>query len=193
VHEHAGIGVLDSAAERIGDADAARKEGLALHALLQHLGAVDRAIWPVVVPKAMPILLPGTAARHRAIGDRAISILTRPDLAHLFGPDSRAEVPFLLDVLRDGAPTRLAGRIDRLIVDDSHVMVVDYKSDAAVPATPEQVPENYRTQLGLYALVAHQLFPGRTVQTAILWTALESLMELPPALLADAIAGFTSR
>jgi ATP-dependent helicase/nuclease subunit A len=193
VHEHAGIGVLDSAAERLVDADAARKEGLALHALLQHLGAVERALWPVVVPKAMPVLLPGAPRRHQAIGDRAVAILSRPDLAHIFAPNSRAEVPFLLDVLRGGEPTRLAGRIDRLIVDDSSVLVVDYKSDAAPPAGSEQVPHNYRTQLGLYALVAGQLFPGRTVRAAILWTALESLMELPPALLAEATGDFTLR
>ncbi len=130
-HEHAGIGVLDSAVERLVDADAARKEGLALHALLQHLGKVDPALWPLVVPKAMPVLLPGAAKRHRIIGDRAISILSRPELAHIFGPNSRAEVPFLLDAWRHGAPTRLAGRIDRLVVDGSSVLVVDYKSDAA--------------------------------------------------------------
>jgi ATP-dependent helicase/nuclease subunit A len=77
------------------------------------------------------------------------------------------------------------------VVDDSGVLVVDYKSDAAAPSAPEQVSVAYRTQLGLYALVAHQLFPGRPVRAAILWTALESLMELPPTLLAAAAADFT--
>jgi ATP-dependent helicase/nuclease subunit A len=185
--------VFDSAAERVADADTSRKSGIALHALLQHLPKLDPDLWPVVVPKAMPVLLPTLPRQHQAVGDKAIAILTRPELAHVFGPSSRAEVAFALDVLRDGAPVQLAGRIDRLIVDDSSVLVVDYKSDAAPAAEPEQVPQNYRTQLGLYALVAGQLFPGRTVRAAILWTALESLMELPPALLAEAAEGFTLR
>ena len=192
-HERAGVSVLDSAAERVADADQARKEGLALHALLQHLGKLDPAQWPLVVPKAMAALLPDVPRRHAAVGDKAMSILRRPELAHVFGPNGRAEVPFLLDVDRNGQVSRLAGRIDRLIVDDSHVMVVDYKSDAAVPANAELVPQNYRTQVGLYALVAGQLFPGRTIRAAILWTTLESLMELPPAVLAEATAGFTLR
>ncbi len=72
-------------------------------------------------------------------------------------------------------------------------MVVDYKSDAAVPDGPDSVPGNYLTQLGLYALVAGQLFPGRTVRAAILWTSLESLTNLPPDVLGAATAGFTIR
>jgi ATP-dependent helicase/nuclease subunit A len=97
------------------------------------------------------------------------------------------------DVRRDGADISLAGRIDRLLVDDSGVLVVDYKSDASVPAGPDDVPGNYLTQLGLYALVAGQLFPGRDVRTAILWTQLESLMFLPPEHLAAGARGFTMR
>jgi ATP-dependent helicase/nuclease subunit A len=193
VHVRAGMSVFDSAAERVIDADTSRQSGIALHALLQHLTKLDPALWPIVVPKAMPVLLPNLPEQRKAIGDQAMSILSRPALAPFFGPNSRAEVTFALDVLRRGEPVQLAGRIDRLIVDDSSVLVIDYKSDAAPPATPEQVPDSYRTQLGLYALVAGQLFPGRTVRAAILWTALESLMELPPALLAAAIADFTLR
>jgi ATP-dependent helicase/nuclease subunit A len=53
------------------------------------------------------------------------------------------------------------------------------------------VKEKYLTQLSLYALVASQLFPGRPVRAAILWTELESLMNLPPELLDKARADFT--
>jgi hypothetical protein len=40
-------------------------------------------------------------------------------------------------------------------------------------------------------MVANQLFAGRAVKTAILWTGLESLMELTPAQLVNAARGFT--
>ena len=162
---------LDSLAEQVRDADLARQEGIALHALLQHLGKVDPALWDQIVPKALVALLPDAPDLHRPIGAKAMSILRRPELASLFGPGSRAEVPFLVDAKRDGADIRLAGRIDRLVIDDHGVMVVDYKSDASVPGGPGDVPGNYVTQLGLYALVAGQLFPrttsarGNTVDT----------------------------
>ena len=142
---------------------------------------------------ALNTLLPDGAGDHAAIAARAIRILDKPDHAALFGPGSRAEVPFVADLRRDGADISLAGRIDRLLVDDSGVLVVDYKSDASVPAGPDDVPGNYLTQLGLYALVAGQLFPGRDVRAAILWTQLESLMFLSPEHLAAGARGFTMR
>jgi ATP-dependent helicase/nuclease subunit A len=182
---------LDSAAERVLDADAARREGIALHALLQHLGKVAPALWPLVVPKAMPVLLPDAPERHAAVGAKAVSILSRPELAHIFGPDSRAEVPFAVNARRAGEPVQIAGRIDRLIVDERGVLVVDYKSDAAVPDRADQVPGNYLAQLGLYALVAGQLFPGQEVRAAILWTSLESLMNLPSGLRPEGLADYT--
>lgn len=182
---------LDSLAQQVRDADLARREGIALHALLQHLSALDRLLWPEIIPKALLALLPDTPELHDRIGAKAISILTRPELAGLFGSDSRAEVPFLVNGRREGQAVRLAGRIDRLVIDEAGVTVVDYKSDASVPGGPGDVPGNYVTQLGLYALVAGQLFPGRTVHAAILWTRLESLMNLPPNLLAAGAKGFT--
>jgi ATP-dependent helicase/nuclease subunit A len=184
---------LDSAAEKLRDADTARQEGIALHAMLQHLGRLDPAIWDVVIPKALEALVPELSDRHAALGAKAKSILQNPENARIFGPNSRAEVPFIIDALRDGEPIRLAGRIDRVVIDDSSVTVIDYKSDAAVPSGPQAVPGNYLTQLGLYALVAGQLFPGRTVRAEILWTQLESLMFLPPELLAAEVKGYTTR
>jgi ATP-dependent helicase/nuclease subunit A len=142
---------------------------------------------------ALTVLLPEDEALHADIARKAISILARTDLAALFGSASRAEVPFLVDMVRDGEDISMAGRIDRLVIDDSGVLVVDYKSDASVPGGPGDVPGNYLTQLGLYALVAGQLFPGRTVRAAILWTRLESLMFLPPDVLAAGARGFTMR
>jgi len=185
--------LLRSLAEQVRDAEAARREGLALHALLQHLGKVERDAWAEVAPRALETLLPEAGAAHGRLAAKAIAILTRPELAPLFGPGSRAEVPFLVDAMREGEAVRLSGRIDRLVVDETRLLVVDYKSDAVVPDRAEAVPGRYLTQLGLYALVAGQLFPGRAVEAAILWTSRESLMNLPPERLAEARAGFTIR
>ncbi|MDB5563245.1 MAG: hypothetical protein JWN11_2663, partial [Hyphomicrobiales bacterium] len=185
--------VFETRLEETVDAEAARKEGTALHALLQHLGKVAPAAWPLVIDKAMPVLLPDSPSRHAAIAAKAVSILTHPDLAGLFGPNSRAEVPFLVDANRNGAPIRLAGRIDRLVVDQDKVLVVDYKSDSVPPISAAAVPRAYLTQLGLYALVAGLLFPGLAIESAILWTHLELLMILPDSQLAEATSGFTIR
>ena len=182
---------LATAAERVRDAETARKSGIALHALLQHLGKIDRALWPNVIPRALEVLLPDMPGEQARLAPKARSILDRPEFAEIFGPNSRAELPFLVDVFRDGEPIRLSGRMDRLVVDDHSVLVIDYKSDAVTPKSSDDVPPRYVTQLSLYALVASQLFPGRTVQAAILWTELESLMNLPSELLEQARGSFT--
>ncbi|MCR6635590.1 double-strand break repair helicase AddA [Devosia sp.] len=182
---------LATAAERVRDAETARKSGIALHALLQHLGRIDRGLWPNVIPRALEVLLPDMPKEQARLAPKALSILDSLEFAYLFGPDSRAEVPFLVDAIRDGEPIRLSGRMDRLVVDDHSVLVIDYKSDATAPKTAVDVPPRYVTQLSLYALVASQLFPGRTVRAAILWTELESLMNLPSELLEQARGNFT--
>jgi ATP-dependent helicase/nuclease subunit A len=183
----------DTAAESLIGAEGARQSGIALHALLQHLGRVAPADRQKVVDKALAVLLPDAPERHAALGQKAVSILAKPEFATLFGPDSRAEVPFLLDARRNGAPVRLAGRIDRIVVANGRVMVVDYKSDAVPAGTPSEVPASYVTQVGLYAYVASQLFPELVVEAGILWTTLESLMILPSPLLRDAVSAFTMR
>ena len=185
--------VFETAAEAVMDAELARRKGLALHALLQHLGRVAPPDRDRIARKALPVLLPDHPGEHEALANKAISILGRPEFAHLFGPDSRAEVPFLADASRDGTPVRLAGRIDRLVVEPRRVLVVDFKSDATATPDPKSVPPAYRMQLSIYALVATQLFPGRQVDAAILWTSLESLLELPGEVLAEAARSFTMR
>ncbi len=185
------LNVFDSTVSSLVDADAARQQGIALHALLQHLGKVAHAEWHAVAAKAMQVLLPKHPDLHDALAIKAISILSNPDLAHIFGKTSRAEVPFLVNVCRNNQPVQLAGRIDRLIVNQDAVLVVDYKSDSVVPATPAAVPGTYLSQIGLYALVAGQLFPAKTITAAILWTSMESLMKLPVELTKDATKAFT--
>lgn len=185
--------VLQSLAERAREGELARRSGLALHALLQHLGKIDRPLWPRIMPRALEALLPEFPQEHERLMAKAQSLLERPELAGLFGAQSRAEVPFLVEALRGQEAVQLSGRIDRLVVDEAGVLVVDYKSDAHVPSRVEDVSGKYLTQLGLYALVAGQLFPGRAVRAAILWTELESLMNLPSDLLEQARSDFTLR
>src|SRR5690606_23145919 len=102
---------LARAAESVLDAESARREGVALHALLQHLAGTAPQTRPEIAARAVAALLPDMEPRHARSAEKAISILARPELAYLFGPGSRAEVPFLANATQDGTPIRLAGRI----------------------------------------------------------------------------------
>jgi ATP-dependent helicase/nuclease subunit A len=185
--------VLATRLEESLDPETARLSGTALHALLQHLSKVDAAERAEVAARALEALLPAAPEQRAIIAAKAMSILANPVFADLFGETSRAEVPFLANALRNGAPVTLAGRIDRLVVEPQRVLVVDFKSDADATEDAAAVKPAYKTQLGLYALVATQLFPGAAVEAAILWTSLEKLVKLPREDLAEAARGFTMR
>jgi ATP-dependent helicase/nuclease subunit A len=185
--------VLATSLEESLDPETARLSGTALHALLQHLGRVEPAERVTVAARALEVLLPAAPEQHAGLAAKAISILSRPDLAHIFGPDSRAELPFFAQARQKNEDIRIIGRVDRLVVEPGRVLVVDFKSDANAARSASEVNPAYLTQLGLYALVATQLFPGVAVDAAILWTSLESLLELPRDVLAEATRSFTMR
>jgi ATP-dependent helicase/nuclease subunit A len=186
--------VLETDAEQAAarrDPDLARREGIALHALLHHLAKLEPSLRDAVAARALPELLPDHPERHGHLSAKARSILAAPAHAGLYSPSSRGEVPILARGSRNGQPITIAGRIDRLVVEPGSVWIVDYKSDSQVPRDAAGMPPAYRTQLGLYALFASQLFHGRPVRASILWTGPETLMNLEEKALRDAVSGFT--
>lgn len=183
---------LETAAEALLDARGARQRGIALHALLQHLSDVPQERRDAVALSAAQTLLPDDPDLIEPVAARALAILSNPHLAAIFGSQSRAEVPFSLTVRHKGTPTRLEGRIDRLVHTPAHVLIVDYKSDAAVPAGPETMPPGYVRQLGLYRFAARMLFPQAVIDAAILWTETSALMPIPEALLDAAVSDVTT-
>jgi ATP-dependent helicase/nuclease subunit A len=82
---------------------------------------------------------------------------------------------------------RLRGTIDRLIVTDDAVWAVDYKTNAAVPRTPNEVPLGILRQMGAYGEALAQVFPDKDIKTSLLWTATAELMHLPHDIVRDAL------
>jgi ATP-dependent helicase/nuclease subunit A len=108
-------------------------------------------------------------------------VLEAPAIAHAFGPGSRAEVP--LAGVVDGRV--IAGQVDRLVVGPHEVLVIDYKTNRAPPATPDQVPAAYLRQMAAYGALLRQIYPGRRVRCALLWTQGPRLMPLDDAALSS--------
>jgi len=179
---------LAPGAEALAGADAARRAGLAVHALLEHLPAIPPDRRPGAAATALDLLLPDAVQDHAAIAADALAILSDPAFAHLFRPQSRAEIAIAADALEEGRPVRITGRIDRLVVTGDEVLIVDFKSDANPPTA---IPPAYLTQLALYVLIVEKLFADRPVRAAILWTAGRRLSLAPPADLIDVKARFT--
>ena len=168
------------------DEEAALRRGRQIHLLLEHLANLPANLRQET---AQALLASGPDAAHTAdlpgLLAEVTRLLDRPDLAHIFGPNALAEVSITAPL---DAKRRLHGTIDRLIVSDSGVLAVDFKTNATVPHTAQAIPQGLVRQMAAYAHALAQVYPTQPISCAILWTATAQLMPLPSSMLADALA-----
>jgi len=108
-------------------------------------------------------------------------VLGHPDFAAIFGPGSQAEVP-LVGLVQGHA---LSGQIDRLVVEKDRVLIVDFKTLRPPPATEEEVAPLYLRQLALYRAALSEIYPGREIRCALLWTEGPRLIPMKPNAVTD--------
>jgi ATP-dependent helicase/nuclease subunit A len=128
-----------------------------------------------------------TEAERQALAESTLTLIADERFAPVFAPGSRAEVSIVGRLERPGGrPALVSGQIDRLVVTDSEVLIVDFKTNHAPPGKPDEAPRGYVRQLALYRAVLGRLYPQRVVRTALLWTESAELMEISaPALEAE--------
>ena len=83
---------------------------------------------------------------------------------------------------------RISGRIDRLVVLPQRVLVIDFKTNRPSPARIEEADPAYLRQMALYAAVLAEIFPGRQIEPAIVWTDGPKLMPVPENLWVQTLA-----
>jgi ATP-dependent helicase/nuclease subunit A len=135
-------------------------------------------------------LKPEFADRSPHLLREVAAILDMPEFETLFCGHARAEVP-LVGTIRasDGTEVEISGQIDRLVVEENRVVIVDYKTNFHPPATVAEIPLEYRAQLCVYREMLKQIYPGREISAQLLWTAVPSLMEIPEKVLEETFAG----
>ncbi|MCP9627836.1 double-strand break repair helicase AddA [Rhodopseudomonas palustris] len=182
---------------RRGESDTERKRalqrGTLVHRLLQSL--------PDLPPDARQGAATRFLARNAADWDagerdglaaRVLEVIADPRFAAVFAPGSRAEVPIVGRLQRHGEPVLVSGQIDRLVVTQSDVLIVDFKTNHAPPRSLAEVPPAYLRQLALYRAVLARLYPQRTVRAALLWTEVPDIMELSAPALDAELAALTA-
>lgn len=144
---------------------AALKRGRLMHRLLEILPDVKS---DVRVEKSLQFLRKNGVDENTARGwvDDVMRLLGDDDLAMVFGENSRAEVP--VTGIVDGQV--ISGQIDRLVVTDRHVWIVDYKTNV-IPPDDGAVPEIYQKQIHLYRALIQQIYPNKEIKAGLLWTA----------------------
>ncbi|MGN6277885.1 MAG: double-strand break repair helicase AddA, partial [Sphingomonas sp.] len=167
---------------------AAAERGRLIHALFERLPAVaadDRA-------GAAERWLAGPGGvsdveTRREIAGTVLAVLDDTRFAALFGPESLAEAP-VAAVVADGVV--VSGTIDRLLIGEDVVRLIDFKTGRRAPTSLDAVPTYHVRQMAAYAAALAAIFPGRRIEAALLYTANAALFELPATLLDAHKPGF---
>ncbi|MFZ3234939.1 MAG: double-strand break repair helicase AddA [Stellaceae bacterium] len=161
------------------------KRGLLVHRLLQGLPELPLDERDAAARRFLALPTHALPADEQDdIRYEIMAVLEHPEFAALFGPRSQAEVPLVgLIPASTGTSHALSGQIDRLVVEDERVWIVDYKTMRPVPPDENAVAPIYLRQLALYCAALARIYPGRDIRCALLWTQGPRLMPISPEVL----------
>ena len=175
-----------------GDQGQRFRRGRLIHRLLQTLPDLADSQREAAGQRYLARALHGLSEGQQAeILSETLAVIEDSRFGALFGPGSQAEVPIVGVIPKSQDPGRfrdaevISGQVDRLLVSDDRVWVVDYKTNRPAPRDPGAVPAIYLKQMASYRAVLRQVYPDRQIETLLLWTDGPRLMHLSDALLAD--------
>ncbi len=166
--------------------------GLAMHKLLQMLPGLagDRRL--AAAERYLERAAADWPPEDRAQALRlVVAVMANPGFAPIFSPGSRAEVAIMGDLTVRGQKRQVSGKIDRLAVAESEVLIVDYKTNRPAPSAIAEVPPSYVIQMALYRTLLQPLYPDRPISAALLFTDAPRLITVPETVMDDALARLT--
>jgi len=170
----------------------AAERGTAIHKLLQVLPEMPPDVRQAAARRYLERAVPDWSETDRDTAwNQVAGLLADERFEAVFAPGSRAEIAIMGEVEVLGRKRLVSGKIDRLAVTESEVLVVDYKTNRPPPASLDEVPQAYVMQLALYRALLAPLYPGRPVRAALLFTETPGLMVLPDSALDAALARLT--
>jgi ATP-dependent helicase/nuclease subunit A len=164
------------------------RRGLLIHRLLQLLPDIaptgrDRAA--EILLRREPDLTPSHADE---IAQAALAVLADARFEAVFGPGSRAEAAIAGGAADLPPGLRISGRIDRLVVEADRILVVDFKTNRPAPGRIEQADRAYLIQMAVYVAVLREIYPGRRIEAALVWTDGPKLMAIPENIIVETLA-----
>jgi len=172
------------------DRTAALRRGRLIHALLQTLPDLSEAQWETAGARFLSRHPDVTADEAAEMLDVTLRTLRDPSFAGVFAPGGRNEAA-IVGTLPTGQMVN--GRVDRLIIQPDHVLIIDYKTDRPAPLNASHVDTPYLVQMAAYRAVLRTLYPDRPVRCALLYTDGPHLIELDTQLMSDSLNRVESR
>jgi ATP-dependent helicase/nuclease subunit A len=159
----------------------AAKRGKLIHSLLERMTGAEPEM---LLHNARRWLLRNnndTQINNDAMLSDIEDILKQPDFAGIFGPNAKAEVPIAAVVGKQV----VSGRIDRLIIDEDSIRIIDFKTGYKIPQNLEDISVPYIRQMAYYAAALRVIFGDKKIECALLYTHGPKLFELPDDLLSQ--------
>ena len=149
------------------------KRGTVIHKLLQYISNVEPLdrydVGMMFLEKELPEL---SIEQHNDICNEVLELCNK--FRNLFSKNSMAEVPIIGEV--DGKI--ISSKIDRLIVENDKVIIVDYKTNRPAANSIDEVPALYLSQLKTYKKLLERIYPNKIVETYLLWTNTCNMMKV---------------
>lgn len=157
--------------QQLSDAD----RGTLIHYLLQTLVTIPISQREQAAKQLYHAMrMPYDCTEYNMLVQQVMDVMNNPDLADIFAGNAQSEVPICGKI--NGKT--YVGRVDRLIMSEKKVIIVDYKTSKQVPDHPKDISSTIKTQMQHYASIMQSLYPEKHVVTAIIWTHTGTYMEL---------------
>ena len=166
---------------------AAAERGILLHSLFQRL--------PDIEPERRVDVADRWLAKQKQVADPArrteiietvLAVMNNPHWSALFAPESLAEAPIAAVV----GEHVISGTVDRLLITEDQIFVVDFKTGRRVPDQAEQAPISYLRQMAAYVAALEKIFPGRPIRAGLLYSHGPEMLELSSSLIEQHKPGF---
>jgi ATP-dependent helicase/nuclease subunit A len=159
---------------------AAAERGKCLHALFERLPSVEpgerRAAADRWLANAGGVKDPEVRA---GLIDHALAVIDGGAFADIFAPGALAEAPIAAVV----GEHVIAGTVDRLLITDDYIRLIDFKTGNRIPAHAGDVPAAHLRQMAAYVAALEVIFPNRQIEAALLYTSGPTMIPLDDALL----------
>ena len=149
--------------------------GRIIHKILQFLPSVDVEKREILLKDFLNRQVTNFNEKEKKkIEYEVLQLLNNKQFAPLFSQESIAEVSLMGQV----GNNIISGQIDRLVVLDDKVLIVDYKTNRPAAESLEDVPEVYIRQMRAYKELVCRIYPNKIVETYILWTNKAKIMKI---------------
>lgn len=160
--------------------------GNAIHNLLEVLPSIPVEDRLEVAKRRVEKMRQFEDEEKEQIISSTLEVLGHSTFAEVFAPDGRAEAPIIGSI--EGLSGRMInGRVDRLVVREDEVQIIDFKTNRRPPKAESDVPLSYLLQMATYRAVLSQIYPQKAIKCALLWTEGPMLMELSKNILDDTL------